>query len=256
MGFNWKCPHCGKPVTMGEEDHKSHVYEVRVRTAKPGEHIALTYRVFKCPNPDCHQITLDVGACFGTWSFNHVQGCDRFDGKFRPDLTPSSPVGLGKVRFLPRVAVPLSAHAPAGVREDYDEACTIADLSPKAAATLCRRALQGMIRDFWGVAEKTLYAELEKIRERCDPELFTALTAIRSIGNIGAHPEVDVNLIVDVEEGEVQSLISVLQILDQEWYVTRAQRAARLSTVQSLGEAKAVARLANATVVPVPPDVS
>lgn len=39
---------------------------------------------------------------------------------------------------------------PAAIRADYEEACLIVDLSPKASATLSRRALQGMIRDFWG----------------------------------------------------------------------------------------------------------
>ena len=34
------------------------------------------------------------------------------------------------------------------ILEDYKEACLIKDKSPKAAATLARRCLQGMIRIF------------------------------------------------------------------------------------------------------------
>lgn len=241
---------------MGENDFASGVKEVSVGTAKDGEQIALAWNAYRCPNPKCHRTSLTVAACFGTWGYGGPGNQYRFTGKFDPNLKPADPVGLGVVRFLPRVSVPLSQHVPNGVRQDYDEACTISDLSPKAAATLCRRALQGMVRDFWNVSERTLHEELKKIQDRCDPELFNALMAIKSIGNIGAHPEVDISVIVDVEEGEVQALVSVLQILDQEWYVERAQRRERLAKVHALGAAKAEARQPNATGALVPPRAS
>ena len=126
--------------------------------------------------------------------------------------------------------------------EDHYILFTDKFLSPKAAATLCRRALQRMVRDFWDVSDKTLHAELLKIRDRCDEELFKGLMAIKSIGNIGAHPEIDISTIVDVEPGEVETLIQVLQILDEDWYVTKANRSARLSAVHALGAAKAAVK--------------
>lgn len=39
-------------------------------------------------------------------------------------------------------------YIPQTIRQDYEEACAIITLSPKASATLSRRCLQGMIRDF------------------------------------------------------------------------------------------------------------
>lgn len=45
-------------------------------------------------------------------------------------------------------------YIPQQIRNDYQEACSIIKNSPKAAATLLRRCLQGMIHDFWGIKEK------------------------------------------------------------------------------------------------------
>jgi hypothetical protein len=242
MNTNWICPHCGTHATLGSADTKSATQDVLVETATKDEGITVSWNAKKCPNLECGKFTLEVGAWFyavETWP----------NGTKRVGNKRLGPVGAGYFRMLPRVGKPLSAYSPRAVREDYEEACSIKDLSSKAAATLCRRALQGMVRDFWGVAERTLHAELKKIEPRCDVDLFGALMGIKSIGNIGAHPELDINVIVDVEEGEVDALIEVLQILDQEWYAARAARAARLSSVHALGAAKA----ASAAASPVPP---
>lgn len=63
---------------------------------------------------------------------------------------------------------------PGSVTEDYREAHLIRDLSPKASATLARRALQGMIRHFWGISKVRLHDELVAIKDRCDPALYEA----------------------------------------------------------------------------------
>ncbi len=137
------------------------------------------------------------------------------------------------------MALPLSKHVPKFINDDYSEACLIKDLSPKAAATLCRRALQGMVRDRWGVSKGRLADELEAIKDQCDAELFAAMMGLKAVGNIGAHPARDISIIVDVEEGEVESLLGLVRILDREWYVARASRAADLAAVAALGETKA-----------------
>ena len=53
-------------------------------------------------------------------------------------------------------ARPLPDYIPQVIEQDYTEACRIRDLSPKASATLARRCLQGMIRDFCGISKKRL----------------------------------------------------------------------------------------------------
>ncbi|KRC11502.1 hypothetical protein ASE11_19025 [Hydrogenophaga sp. Root209] len=156
------------------------------------------------------------------------------------------PVGIGKFTFLPTTANPLSKHAPEQVKEDYNEAFLISTLSPKASATLARRALQGMVRDFFNVRDKkTLHQELEAIKDKCDSALYDAMMGVKSIGNIGAHPEQNVNLIVDVEPGEPEALLQLIHLLDREWYVDRADRLARIEKMKALASGKAAARNGN-----------
>ena len=245
--MHWTCPHCGVVANLQAGDMHHGFTPVLIRLAPDNEVMSLRHAAIRCPSSSCNKYTLDVWATF-------AQALKHGDGSRRGEATPdkSRPVGIGHIRFEPRVGVPLSQYVPKAVREDYEEACTIKDLSPKAAATLCRRALQGMVRDRWGVHERTLHDELKKIEPQCDTDLFTALMAIKSIGNIGAHPEIDINLIIDVEEGEVDALIKVLQILDQDWYVSRADRAARLAAVHALGASKAAAKAATGGAAPAP----
>lgn len=253
MGFNWSCPHCGQPVTMNDDDieHASSIFQIG--TATDDEIIGVQWKAYKCPNPQCHKFTLDLAAGFGKIVQDPL-GNRRKLVKFAGDKA-ALPIGVGSFRFSPRGGAPLSSHVPMVVANDYTEACLIKDLSSKAAATLCRRALQGMVRDFWNVVKPTLHEELNAIKAKCDQGLFDALMGIKSIGNIGAHPEKDINLIIDVEPGEVEALIEVLHVLDAEWYVDRADRAARLAKVNHLSQKKAAAKQTTAVALPVPPSV-
>jgi hypothetical protein len=160
MTVNLKCPFCSHAVTLGENDLQVVTARVKVGTADEDELIGIKASAYKCPNPDCRKIGLEVGAGFGRSM--SVGGYPQFGGIFN-GVFPDKPVGAGYFRFAPRVATPLSNHVPEAVRTDYEEACSIKDLSPKAAATLCRRALQGMIRDFHGVTKQTLHEELKSI---------------------------------------------------------------------------------------------
>ena len=105
--------------------------------------------------------------------------------------------------------------SPEAIRTDYLEACSILDKSPRAAATLARRCLQGMIRDFWGVHDRSLAKEMERIQDKIPADLHEALKNLRELGNIGAHMETDVNLIVDIDPGEAQKLIKLLEVLSK-----------------------------------------
>ncbi|MBJ8465631.1 DUF4145 domain-containing protein [Acinetobacter nosocomialis] len=123
---------------------------------------------------------------------------------------------------------------PEVILNDYEEACLIKDLSPKASATLARRCLQGMIRDFWKVKEKNLFEEIKAIQDKIEPEVWEAIDSIRSLGNIGAHMEKDINIIVDVEPDEAQLLISLLEMLFDEWYIAANERKERLQKIKDL----------------------
>ena len=99
------------------------------------------------------------------------------------------------------------------------------------SATLSRRCLQGILRDFWAVKPGRLVDEIAQIEEKIDPVTWSAIDAVRKLGNIGAHMEKDINLIVDVEPAEAGLLIGLVETLVKEWYVSRAEREARMSAV-------------------------
>lgn len=115
-------------------------------------------------------------------------------------------------------------YIPRQIREDYEEACAILSLSPKASATLARRCLQGMIRDFWGIAKDSLNAEITALKDIVQPDLWAVLNSLRQLGNIGAHMEKDTNLIVDIDPDEAEKLIRLIELLMKEWYINREER--------------------------------
>ncbi len=65
-----------------------------------------------------------------------------------------------------------------------------------------------------------------------------ALTAVRKVGNIGAHMEADVDVIVDVDADEAQILIELIESLLQDWYVERHKRQQRFALTTQLGTVK------------------
>src|SRR3546814_5564690 len=64
------------------------------------------------------------------------------------------------------------------------------------------------------------------------PDVFEAINAVRLTGNIGAHMEADIDHIVDVEPGEAEKLIWLIELLFREWYEAREKRAQRLGAVE------------------------
>ena len=113
---------------------------------------------------------------------------------------------------------------PQSIREDYEEACNILQLSPKASATLSRRCLQGMIRDFWGITKNTLFEEVTALQDKIPADLWVAINGLRQLGNIGAHMEKNTDLIVDIDPGEADKLIQLIELLLKEWYINREER--------------------------------
>jgi len=124
----------------------------------------------------------------------------------------------------------------------------IKDLSPKASATLSRRCLQGMIRHVWKVKPGRLVDEIREIQPVIEAGLWKAIDAIRNIGNIGAHMENDINVIVDVDPEEAHMLIGLIELLLQEWYVEKHERQLRIEAVTALAVDKKAVKHAKQTV--------
>ena len=127
------------------------------------------------------------------------------------------------------------------------ESFPIRNLSPKASATLSRRCLQGMIRDFWSVNDKkTLKQEIEVIQGKVDKATWEAIDSVRSVENIGAHMEKGTNLIVAVEPKEAQLLLELIETLFAEWHIAKHDREQRMGALKRLGEEKKAATDKNA----------
>lgn len=134
-------------------------------------------------------------------------------------------------------------YIPEQILQDYKEAKLIVNISPKASATISRRCLQTMIRDFWAIkGEKSLHHEIEAIKDKIDTNMYDAIMALKSIGNIGAHPEKDINIIVDVEPGEAEELVWLIETLIEDWYMVRHDRENRINKIKSINTEKQLER--------------
>jgi Domain of unknown function (DUF4145) len=220
---SWVCPYCQQVATLISDnvDIEAHVFRWKGET-----YLSLHTEIIRCPNEICNEYTLLAILFPAKWESGNrvVDRSKDFLGYWK--LKPSSS------------AKPLPDYVPAVIQSDYNEACAIVDLSPKASATLSRRCLQGMIRDFHSVVEKTLYKEIQGIKDKVDTTTWDAIDAVRSIGNIGAHMEQDINVIVDVDQNEAAVLIGLIETLIEEWYVHRHVRAERMSKIVAVAAAK------------------
>jgi hypothetical protein len=223
MSIQWTCPFCNRPTTITEHDiNKGDSIlhdETYLRT------VGFAWFSVRCPNTECRRFSLEIET--QRWLM------------YPNSTTVREKRELSTWALLPESNVrPQPPYIPEPIREDYREACLIVSKSPKASATLSRRCLQGMIRDFWKISEKTLYAEIMKLKEKVDPETWEALKAVKDVGNIGAHMEADINIIVPVDPGEAALLIEMIEQLFEDWYVKRHQRQERMGKLRALALAK------------------
>jgi len=99
-----------------------------------------------------------------------------------------------------------------------------------------------MIRDFWEVKPGRLVQEIKNIHDRVDGDAWRAIEAVRTVGNIGAHMEADIDVIVDVDPDEAMLLIGLIETLIEDWYVTRHDRRKRFEALAALADSKQQAK--------------
>jgi len=222
MSFNWICPYCNSKTTIAKDSFQSNQIKMLIDNSE-GERL-LHIEWIICPNEECKKITLNVVLynCVLKNINNWVKGEQLNFWK----LLPSS---YAKVYpdYIPKPLV-----------IDYQEAYSIIDLSPKASATLARRCIQGIIRDFWGIKKRRLIDEINALEDKIDPLTWKSIDSIRKIGNIGAHMEKDINLIINVEPNEAKMLINLIELLFEEWYINKHERELKLKTIVSLANDK------------------
>jgi len=224
MAFNWDCPTCGHAATIRSADYSYGHVTMKPPSKEDNYYCGIRYLYIRCPNEKCKSYELTV---------SHVPA------DYNPRGEDKYGEPISRWRFFPRSnAQVFPDYVPAPIREDYEESCLIAELSPKASATLSRRCLQGILRDFWKVKPGKLANEIAQIKDKCDHLTWDAIEAVRKVGNIGAHMEEDVNVIVDVVPGEAQLFIRLIETVVKDWYIATAERKKRLEDVVAVAKAK------------------
>jgi len=231
--FNWSCPYCNRDSTITDSNFSESVHRYN-QDNKDGESAIIT-TVITCPNENCKEYTIKGTLQSYYWK-------KTFSGN---TLEISPDVRLEWSMKPNSMAKQFPSYIPKAITTDYEEACLIKELSPKASATLSRRCLQGIIRDFHKVNKGRLVDEIKAIEKKVDPVTWQAIDAVRSIGNIGAHMEKDINLIIDVEPKEAQLLIGLIEILIKDWYVAKHERQQHLESIIGVADTKAAEKKSN-----------
>ena len=219
--YSWNCPYCRQVATIRDDNisNDTHVFDKNNKLGPVG----LYTHVVVCPNSKCREFTITAGL------YKIVD-----PRTLKRDAFPILSWNLKPQSS----AKPFPDYIPAPIRQDYEEACLICGLSPKASATLSRRCLQGIIRGFWGISKARLIDEINELNGKIDPTTWQAIDAVRSIGNIGAHMEKDINLIVEVEPEEADLLLRLIEVLLEEWYIRRYEREQHMQKVIAAAQAK------------------
>lgn len=217
--MNYSCPYCNHHSTLGNSDKNFQWHYIDLEESSFGR-VGFRMGAITCPNVDCQKLKL-------TTSLTGVIGTKYNERATQDILKTWNLLPESEARVLPD-------YIPEPIQEDYYEACRIRDLSPKASATLSRRCLQGMIRDFHGISKATLFDEIKELDGKIDQAVWESIDAVREVGNIGAHMKKDINIIVDVEPEEAQLLIGLIEQLIEDWYVIREDRRLRSEKLKQL----------------------
>lgn len=228
--MNFTCPYCNHhaTITAPNRDTEWQAIDIAEEHLAYKHRLGVRYSALACPNPKCKQLIFAVSLTKSVKDarYNWSEGDDIQNWKLLPESSAKP-----QPDYIPKVIV-----------EDYTEACRIITLSPKSSAALARRALQGMIRDYWGISKSRLIDEINELEDKATADTWDAIDAVRSVGNIGAHMEKDVNVIVEIEPDEAELLIGLIEDLFIDWYVTRHDRQERNEKLKKLANDKAAAK--------------
>lgn len=222
---NFTCPYCSRPTTITDPNSFTHWIKVEIRESTLGN-VGFLTNAITCPNEECKQFWLN-------FKLTDAQNNQSTNWNWKPKQV------MREWQLLPESeAIVLPDYIPEAIKNDYYESCRICHLSAKASATLARRCLQGMIRDFWKITKGRLIDEIDELKDKVDPLVWDSINAVRSVGNIGAHMEKDINLIIDVDPEEAKLLIGLIEQLIEDWYINRHEKEKRLSKIKAMADEK------------------
>ena len=220
---SFQCPFCSSSMAISDatlckrnvsfESQTGFIYPCNIQEITDSN---LELSFYKCPN--CNQYTV------------FAKGVGPSVKDINTILKPQS------------LAKQFPNYIPKAIRQDYEEACAIVTLSPKASATLSRRCLQGMIRDFWNIKETNLSKAIGELEDKIPVTQWRVIDGVRRIGNIGAHMEKDINLIIDIDVDEAQKLIKLTEHLLEQWYINRHEQELLYDAIIVIDKTKQSAR--------------
>lgn len=215
----FQCPYCSTIMAISNDTYRIQLPSFEHHTGHFESHVdTVTYEsclkisFYECPN--CGQYTIFA---------------DGIGSRVKDVHVPIRPISSAKQ---------FPIYIPEAIRQDYEEACAIVTLSPKASATLSRRCLQGMIRDFWDIKESNLSKAIEQLEGKIPVPQWNVINGVRRIGNIGAHMEKDINLIIDIDPNEAQKLIKLIEHLLEQWYINRHEQELLYADIIGIDETK------------------
>lgn len=119
---------------------------------------------------------------------------------------------------------------PESFAADFREACAVWALSPKASAALSRRCLQALLVDKGGATpDAPLSKQIDEVIGSLPTHIAGYLHMFREIGNLASHVTKDSSTgqIVDVEPGEAECLLDLLEAMFDHYFVRPSQLTAR-----------------------------
>lgn len=209
-GSSGICPHCGTGVR----------FELGL--------------IKDCPPSNASRIQVRVPS--GAWLMLEMAGCP-ICGHVVLDIEtvglPDGGRGAGPGMIYPRgKGRPLPVefvrnHGP--LAAEFSEAVAVLSSSRKASAALSRRCLQLILATAGGAKKRDLADQIDEVLPALPVQIAQNVDAIRQVGNFAAHPLKSTNTgaIVDVEEGEAEWLLDVLEELIDFYYVAPAKAAER-----------------------------
>lgn len=198
------CPHCGTAVQFAIGG----IYNLSgglIPIGSPITRIEWTC----CPSCDEFIVTLEIG--------EHSSIPPAHEWRTRDELV------LWPLKSQ-RPAVPTDV--PEHIKSDYEEAALVLALSAKASAALSRRCLQTVLVEVGGANPKSnLARQIEEVRPQLPSAIGDALDYVRVVGNFAAHTQKSINTgaIIDVEQGEAEWNLDVLDMLFDHFYVKPAE---------------------------------
>jgi hypothetical protein len=151
--------------------------------------------------------------CTGSNLFYALRGESEGLREISGILNPIWPLTTHENKSCP----PCPFEVPHSIQDDYNEACLVAQISPKASAALRRRCLQNLLRDVAMVKPSDLSKEIQEVIDsgKLPSHFVESIDAIRNIGNFAAHPAKSKSTgeIVAVEPEEAEWNLDVLESL-------------------------------------------